>query len=173
MNDFAAARDAALVQFLGWVGQDNLRDDDELAVVDFAADAAVRLPPSPAWRGAGTLTQPPIVDGSATVLAPVLDQVSAFPATGCRTFLMLLSDGQLDDLPGSEEAGRRSLREAGVDGILLLVPGERIDVPAGWRHAFPAASPAYFDGHDTDETAIAFGRTVADVVDQRLVPRDS
>lgn len=171
MSDFATARDAALAQFLDWAGQDNLRDDDQLAVVDFAGDAAVRLPPSPPHGTGGLGPQPPL-SSDGTRLMPALAEIAAFPATPCRTLLMLLSDAQLEDLPRSEEAGRRMLRNAGVDGILLLVPGERIEVPGEWEHTFPPAAPIYFDGHDRDESAIAFGRTVAEIVDQRLVPRD-
>jgi hypothetical protein len=34
------------------------------------------------------------------------------------------------------------------------------------------AAPRHFDGNDADETALAFGRTLADIPGQELVPRD-
>jgi hypothetical protein len=171
MRDFAAARDAALAQFLRWVGlPDNLRDDDELAVVDFAAESAVRLQPSSPDSGTGALRAPAVQDGVDTLLAPVLETVSGFPTTDCATALAFLSDAQLSDLPASEE-GRRSMMAAGVDTVLLLVPGQEIDVPPQWRHAFPAAAPMRFDGHDAEDTARTFGETVAGLVDQTLERR--
>lgn len=172
MSDFASARDRALHQFLGWVGRPgNLRSDDELAVVDFAFESAVRLPPSPPSSGVGALTGRPVTDGFDTLFRPVLETVSGFPPTDCSTALALLSDAQLSDLPATEAVGRRILRGAGVDDVRLLVPGDGITVPAQWQQVFPAAAPDRFDGHDTEQTARTFGETVADLVDQTLVRR--
>lgn len=72
MSDFAGARDAALHQLVDWAPR-NLRPDDELSIVDFAADAAVRLPVSPVRTIGPAAASPAVVhDGSETLLAPVL-----------------------------------------------------------------------------------------------------
>lgn len=171
MTDYAAARDAALVQLLAWSAR-NLREDDELAVVDFAATAADRLPVTAARAlGNGAVPAAAPIDTGSTLLAPVLTAIGAQAPSRCDRALMLLSDGQLGDLPTDEAGGRAALAAHDVRDLALLVPGTSIDVPAEWSTAFPYAPPLRFDGHDPDATAVAFGEAVAAITGQTLATR--
>lgn len=172
MSDYAGARDSALGQLVGW-SRGNLRPDDELAVIDFAESAAIRLPVTrvdalPAGAASSAIAVP---DGRTTNLAPVLDRVREQPGGRCDRALLLLSDAQLADLPATVTDGRTALSAHDVHDADLLVPGEDIDVPAQWTTAFPAAAPIRFDGHDTDDTAVAFGEAVAVLTGQELETR--
>ncbi|MGY1681425.1 hypothetical protein [Geodermatophilus sp. SYSU D01176] len=171
MASFASARDSAVRTFLTWAPS-NLRSDDELGVLAFAADAAwVRAPASVQVGGglAGSATG--VHDGRDTLLGPVLDLVAGQPASPCDTVLLLFSDAQLSDLPGDEAAGRAALRAGGVHDVALLVPGTDIDVPGAWQVAYPGAGPRRFDGTDTDETALSVAEVVADLTGQELTRR--
>ncbi|SHN44436.1 hypothetical protein [Cryptosporangium aurantiacum] len=167
MQDYAGARDAALNRLVPWLAK-NLRDSDELAVIDFAQTANVRLPPTAARSVGSAPGAPAVADGGGTLLAPALAEVDRFPASKCDTAVLLLSDAQVSDLPLGEPAGRTLLQQHDVSDIELLVPGHAIDVPAGWTTAFPAAQPRKFDGYDPDATAVAIGRTVAELTGQQL-----
>jgi hypothetical protein len=170
MRDFAAARDAALTQLIAWA-KTNLRGDDEVAIVDFALDAAVRLPPTRRDAILGGGGTPLVNDGRDTLLTPALAVADTFPPSQCDAILLLLSDAQISDLPADDAGGRRLLRDHKLHDVRLLVPGDGIEVYGGWSLAFPAAAPVRFDGSDTDSTALAFGRTVASLTGQRLEQR--
>jgi hypothetical protein len=170
MRAYATARDAASAQLDSWApGQ--LRPDDELGEVAFAAEA---LP----WRVATAIGRglPPRAgavpaDGVDTNLRPLLDAVAAMPPSACPLTVVLVSDGQLADLPADAAAGRELLRTEHAHRIVLAVPARAITVPDAWRRAFPDAEPLRFDGTDPDQTALTLGRIVADVVGQHLVSR--
>lgn len=167
MRDFAPARDAALAQALGWLPH-NLRPDDEVAVVDMAAAAQVRLAAVP-MTAVPTAVPPPtgVRDGHDTLLGPPLDAVGAM-STSCERAVVLFSDDQLADLPRDEGAGRALLQRHGVRTVQSLVPGADVVVPGQWSVAFPDAAPIRFDGTDGVDTALAIGRAVAAVTGQRL-----
>ncbi|WP_454198135.1 hypothetical protein [Nocardia sp. Marseille-Q1738] len=172
MRDFGAARDAALAQLQEWASLPNtLRDDDEIAVVDFALEAGVRFPPTPA-AATPHLPAVGVQEGSETLIRPVLDQMRGFAVSAqpCDVVLMLVSDAILADLPANAEDGRRLLREYGVHDLRLLVPGEKIKVPDEWTRAFPHARPIRFDGLDPDETALTIGKTIGELTGQRFAP---
>jgi hypothetical protein len=171
MRDFTTPRDDALDQLAKWAGQPGtLRAGDELAIVDFAADAAVRSAPRPANQPPD-LAQSSATDGTYTLLMPLLDQIALFPRTSCDSALVLLSDAQLNDLPGSAAEGNALLNRYGLHDMRLLVPSAEIQVPPQWTQAFPIAAPVVFDGTNSNETAIAFGRTIAGLAGQQLVAR--
>jgi hypothetical protein len=167
MNDFAAARDSALADFLAWA-PDNLRDDDELGVVAFAGAAAWTREPAPVVHAAARRPPVNVHQGDQTLISPVLALVAALPATPCRTALLLFSDAQLADLPPEEEQGRAAVQAAGVHDVQLLVPGEEIEVPDLWTTSFPAAAPQYFDGLDADDTGLAVASVIAGLTGQEL-----
>lgn len=168
MADFATARDSAIRTFLMWAPT-NLRPDDELGVLAFAADAAWARPPAAVKAAIGSLgSAAGVHDGRDTLLAPVLDLVARLPRSPCDTTLLLFSDAQLSDLPSDEAAGTATLRTSGIHDVALLVPGKDIAVPAQWQVAYPAAEPSRFDGHDTDRTAIAVAEVVARLTGQKL-----
>jgi hypothetical protein len=170
MRDFDAARDQALDQLVRWTGE-NLRENDELAIVDFAAEAKVRLPPTRIDASPGTGTPTGAADGVDTLLNPVLDMIRAFPPTACDTALVLLSDAQLTDVPPTATDGNAALTGARVRDLKLLAPGREIEVPPQWQFAFPIAAPVFFDGLDPDATALAIGRTIVGLTGQKLAAR--
>lgn len=165
MYAFAVPRDTALAQLQRWAPQ-NLRPDDQVGVLEFAGDAAWQIPPTPVGQPVGRSGPSARKDG--TVLGPVLDLVHALPHDTCDTYLLLLSDGALSDLPGDEAAARAELVGHRVHAISLLVPGRRIDVPEAWSTVYPAAAPVRFDGNDADATGLAFAQVVADITGQSL-----
>lgn len=165
MSDFAAARSATLAEIRRWAPQ-NLRSDDQIGVLDFAAVAAWQQKPSPV--GSPQVTGGGATDGTNTNLDPVLELVQALPASQCNTALVLISDAQLIDLPADTAQARRSLRASGIHDIFLLVPGDSIDVPGEWSHAFPEASPRRFNGLDAGQSGLAFADVVKVLTRQHL-----
>ncbi|WP_157170761.1 hypothetical protein [Nocardia araoensis] len=172
MRKFASARDAALAQLQEWASLPNtLRADDEIAVVDFALESAVRFAPAPA-AATPHLPAVPVRDGADTLLRPMLDQMRSFAVSTppCDLVLLLISDAIVADVPASTEDGRRLLREYGVHDLRLLVPGQGIEVPDAWIETFPDAPPIKFDGLDPDETALTIGKTIGQLTGQRFLP---
>jgi hypothetical protein len=168
MGSYGSYRDSALQQLLNWV-PGNLKSTDQVAVVDFAGSVGVRQQPVAATR---TITPGPaasVADGS--LLQPLVEAAAAFPRTKCRTALVLLSDGQLNDLPASADDSKALLAANRVAHVRLLVPDPSIVVPPTWSVALPNAAPRYFDGTDADATALAIGQTIADLVQQPLQVR--
>ncbi|MEV4517436.1 vWA domain-containing protein [Dactylosporangium sp. NPDC049525] len=168
MGSYATYRDAALRQLLTWVPK-NLKDTDQVAVVDFAGSVGVRQQPVRATKTLSPGAAASVSDGS--LLQPLLEAAAAFPKTKCRTALVLLSDGQLNDLPASADDSKALLAANRVAHVRLLVPDPSIVVPADWSVALPNAAPRYFDGTDADATALAIGQTIADLVQQQLQVR--
>ncbi|WP_306214999.1 vWA domain-containing protein [Actinoplanes sp. RD1] len=169
MRDYTTARDAALVQLLSWAPR-NLRADDEIAVVDFALEAQVRLRPVAVGELPGTTAAPVVQDGRDTLLDPMLARAAEFRATRCRVVVALLSDAAIVDLPASAPDGVGLLRDHRVDDIRLLVPSTTVAVPATWVAGFPQATPVHFDGLAEDRTALVIGQTLAGLTDQELRP---
>lgn len=157
-------RDAAVSQLLAWAPQ-NLRADDELALIAFSDDAGVEIQPTPIARPITRKTVPAGAGG--TSLAPLIRTIASLPATRCRTALLLLGDGESEDLPSDETSATRQLAQAGVDTFDFLVPGNT-NIPTDWQSIYPAAPPEFFDGTDPDQTALVFGRRLADLTNQRL-----
>jgi hypothetical protein len=168
MGSYGTYRDAALQQLLAWV-PGNLKSTDQVAVVDFAGSVGVRQQPVAATRKLSPGASSSVSDGS--LLQPLLEAAAAFPRTKCRTALVLLSDGQLNDLPASADDSKALLAANRVAHVRLLVPDPSIVVPPSWSVALPNAAPRYFDGTDADATALAIGQTIADLVQQQLQVR--
>jgi hypothetical protein len=146
----------------------NLWTDDELAVVDFAADSRPRIGPTRRDRLTGVGSAAGAVDGPATNLLPALDAIDRFPAGNCDNELVLISDAELADLPTGPAAASQLLRSHHIHDVRLLVPGENVDVPQQWTIDFPDAYPNRFDGTDPDATGLAFGQAVAGFTGQTL-----
>lgn len=164
MEQLAEPRRRAVQQLLAWA-PDNLRPDDELAVIEFAGDAAVQRRPSPIGVQELPSDIHPSTDG--TRLTPVLDAVGGFEHSPCRTSLLLLSDGRMSDLPDSEATATRELTRRGVHRIDLIVPGQ-VEVQPDWTRYYPTAPPDFFDGNDPDDTAVTIARHVAGSAGQAL-----
>jgi hypothetical protein len=170
MRDFTVPRDDALQELFSWLKKKNLRSDDQVAIIDFAAVAEVRMPPTQV-ADLGSLPAPAgAKDGTYTYFRPILRDIDNFPRTTCDTALVLISDAQLADLPATEDAGRQLLLAHHVGRIRLLVPGAGIYVPPVWKKGFPSAAPLVFDGTDAEATGLAFGHIVVGLTGQSLTP---
>ena len=157
MTELQVARDQAIAQLFGWAPR-NLRPNDEIAVVTFAGDAVTTLQPT----AIGQL-QPPgtaTPDPRHTRLLPVLDQLTTFPATRCRSALVVMGDGWFSDLPADSASGTQALHDAGIDEVALLVPG-RTDTPEEWLQVFPSAPAQVFDGRSPDATGLVIAQQLA------------
>jgi hypothetical protein len=169
MRDFTVPRDDALRQLFSWV-KTNLRPDDQVAIVDFAAVAKIRMWPTQV-ADLGALPPPAGAhDGTYTYFRPILADVDQFPQTSCDTALVLISDAQLIDLPLTSSAGRSLLLDHHISKIRLLVPGASIQVDPTWIKGFPSASPYVFDGTDAEATGLTLGRAVVSLTGQSLAP---
>lgn len=164
MSSLTEPRDRAVDQLLAWAPQ-NLRTDDEVALVSFSDTASVEIPPTP-------VAQQIVRTGRAapsggTSLAPLLDTIRRLPGTRCRTSLLLLGDGQFGDTPTDEATASRQLADAGIDTFDFLVPGST-EIPANWQSIYPSAPPDFFDGTNPDRTALVFGNHLAELTGQAL-----
>jgi hypothetical protein len=170
MNRMTRARDAALGADLDWMKR-NLRDDDEVAVVDFAASAAVRIPVTAVrdLRPDDARVPAPVLSANRTLVQPALTAIARLQPTRCDVDALFLSDGQFTDLPASADAGRRELLADGIHDLLLLVPSRgRGNPPSQFRTAFPGTQADHFDGRNSAESAVAVAEAVARCTGQRL-----
>ncbi len=173
MSSYSQPREDAVAELLAWAPK-NLRTDDEIGVLEFADTAAWLSKPAIVSSSSPGVRLEPTAEsalGGGTELAPVLAAVRSLPASQCRTALVLVSDGQFADLPGSASAALVDLQTAHVDDFALLVPSRHISVPREWSSLFPYSRPAHFDGSDSDATALVFGGTIAHLTGQRLERR--
>lgn len=168
MTELEEPRDRAVAQLLGWASA-NLRRNDEIAVVAFAGDARVTLPPTPVGHLIDPVPAGP--NPSSTLLGPLLTTMDAFPQGPCRTALLVMGDGAFADLPPDEAAATASLFAAGVDEVALLVPGQT-QVSPEWARLYPSAPPRVFDGRDPDATGVALAEQLARFTGQRLSRQD-
>ena len=157
MSDYSQAREAALQELLPWA-RTQLRDDDELEIINWAGTAATVLPPTAMKDYASMYIAQASVAGG-TALGPVVDTIAAQEASTCRTHLVLVSDGEIADL--SYAADRDLLAAARVEQVSLLMPSPSMDPPGEFTAAFPYASTLSFDGMDPDATGLAFAEAVA------------
>lgn len=164
MHELQGARDQAMGQLFNWA-PGNLRPNDEIAVVTFADNAEVALPPTRVDHLVSLSAADP--DPTGTLLDPVLGQVSGFSGTRCRTALVVMGDGLFFDLPGDEASGTSALFDAGVDEVALLVPGRTMQ-DRGWSRAFPSAPAKVFDGHSPDATGMVIAEQLAEWTGQEL-----
>jgi hypothetical protein len=169
MKEAAAARDAAVRTLLDWLPA-NLRDDDEVALLTFAADVgSVAGPRAVAdLRDGDALTPGPATDADHTGWTPVLDAVASLPPSGCDTALLVISDARLSPLPSDADDARAQLSASGVRDLVLLVPSRELEIPGAWTELYPYAEPTRFDGTHRESTATAVAGAIADVVGQEL-----
>jgi hypothetical protein len=166
MDNYTSARDNALQQLIGW-SHKNLGKRDQIAVIDFAGNAGVRQRPTSATT-AGQIG-PAVSLAGGSYYRPILNALQTFPKTSCKTALVLLSDGDLQDLPSDSSESGALLRDSGVKFQRLLVPDSTIATPPAWTTAFPNGKPVSVNGLDPDETARIIGETIAKIVDTKVV----
>jgi hypothetical protein len=182
MQDFAQARERALARLLPWAAA-QLRDDDQLAVVDMAENAATKIAPTAIAQVRGGIVSGSAAthDGRYTWLDPVLNQIRGWGPTNCDTGLVLISDAQLvrsarsdqdyTPLPASSGEGRSLELGNHLHSLQLLVPSHDIKVPGTWVTAFPEAMPWFFDGLDETETDEALAHATARLTGQTVAVR--
>ncbi|KUL41362.1 vWA domain-containing protein [Actinoplanes awajinensis] len=166
MAGYTAARDNALQQLVDWSSR-NLKKRDQIAVVDFAGEAGVRQAPTSVKQLTGIGPVVSLAGGSKYL--PILEAIKAFPPSSCKTALVLLSDGDLEDLPADASESGTVLRGSDVKFQRLLVPDRNITVPLRWATAFPNGKPVFVDGMNPDETARVIGETIAKIVNSKIV----
>ena len=148
---------------------------DELALTSFGGDACTRLEPTPIGE------KQKVVDARlasyATMLGPTWQLVGGFPTTELRTVCVAISDGLVADL--GREGGRAAASAAGVDEVVLVLPGTGAydgEAPRCWTQAFPDDEVRYVDATDAAQLARAMAQIVADVTGRELIekrpPRD-
>lgn len=164
MERIAEPRNAAVRQLLAWAPA-NLRDGDEIALIDFAGDAVLRFGPTPLGEPVTANDASP--DGNGTQFTPVLNTITSLPTGRCRSALLLISDGQLHDLPAGEADATTQLTNAGIHSIDLIVPGIT-EVNPAWSALYPTAPPDVFDGTNPDATAVTIARHIAGMTGQSL-----
>ena len=167
MAQYTAARTTALGEVLAWV-PGNLRPDDELAVIDWAAQPAAAMPVTTvaAITGGPARLDQPTVDPGSTNLTPAVELVGAQPASRCRTLAAVLSDGLISD--PDPAAMLNTLKQAHVDQVQLLRPSPDLPTPTTWRHTLPYAPSTAFNGNSPTDTALTFGQLLATLTGQHL-----
>jgi hypothetical protein len=167
MVGFEVARDGAMAQLASWSREpDTLRADDEIAIIDFAAGAAVAHTATAIADLPDGVAAMPLASDS-TELGEAIALLATLPATTCSTSLIALSDGAITPL--SDQA-RSGLAAAGVTHVALVLPIDG-QAPAEWVEAFPYGLVVAAPADDADRTANAVARAVASSVGQRLERR--
>lgn len=161
MAGYAEPRDRAVEQFQRWAPS-NLRPNDEIAVLEFADYASWIHAP------AGTGPHAGISRPAGTSLQAVLSLARTAPATPCRTWLVLISDGDFGDYPTNQQIALDKLTDAGVDDITLLIPDPELPLPHQWGHLYPYSDTAHFNGNNANETALTIGQHTARILNQTL-----
>ncbi|MBO7936199.1 hypothetical protein JTP77_009565 [Streptomyces sp. S9] len=158
--------------FAVWLGGE-LRDDDELAVVDFAETARVRLEPAPVGEPFA-LPAPlgPELAHTASTLDALTGPVGALCAVDRDTVLVVLSTGELTGLPDHNSGGDAD--------HLALIGLRAVRMPAfhrsglgrvpGWDPPHGPA-PRVYDGRDAEDVALALGVSLAALTGRPLVVR--
>lgn len=163
MEEFAAARDGAFAQLIPWATA-NLRADDELAVIDWAASAAVAAGPARVDQVADGSLPSVAVETDGTDLTRAVDAVVAMPGTTCRTALVFLTDTAVS--PVADQT-IRSLVDATVTSVTVVLP-DGASVTSEWTNAMPFSRTVTSNARDADATARALGQAVAFATDQQL-----
>lgn len=168
MAGYELAREAAMQQIVRWgSGEDTLRSNDELAIIDFAAQGSVALPTTTVEKASTSIPGNAVTDlGGSTIGSGIL-AMSALPSTDCVTSLVVLSDSHVTSLTSAE---KEELVRQGVAHIALILPGD-MGVGSEWSKDFPTSLVLRASAADPGLTAIAVGEAIAASVDQRLERR--
>lgn len=169
MGLFSVPRNAALRQELTWT-QAHMRSQDRVGAIDFATTSAVLSALTPA-RQVNPAIDAGIDVGQGTQFGSVLDLIQALPRHGCRTAVILLSDGAFADMPSDAAQARRQLDQAGVDSLDLLVPSRFISVDDRFQQVY-GVEPHTFNGLDADETSYVLAQAIARATGQALIETD-
>lgn len=168
MSTFADAREKTTDQLVRWIATpDVLRDDDELAVIDWAGSAAVAMPVTRIADLSGTTpgTASGLSDG--TDINVAAEAVAGLPESTCGVALVLLTDGESDPL---RAASAEALARAGVTSVMTIVPSGA-SLPSSWTDDFPYGDVRTAYADDVDGNAKAIAEAISLATGQRLVSR--
>lgn len=163
---YESVRRQALDQLLTW-SPDNLRDDDTITVLSFAADAAVEVDTvSVADLRTGRPTPAnELLDGSGTMIAHALDLAAERADPDYLQSLVVVTDTVVTDVEPAEMS--RAVAAIGADSMTLILPdGEGIT--DAWAASFPWQFVTTIDSDSADGTALAIGRAIAHATRQSL-----
>lgn len=166
MGLFSVPRNAALRQELTWA-QGHMRPQDRVGAIDFATTSAVLSTLTPA-RQVNPAIDVGIDVGQGTQFNSVLDLLADLPRHGCRTAVILLSDGAFADMPTDAAQAQQQLQQAGVDSLDLLVPSRLITVDDRFPQVFGVEHHA-FNGLDANETSYVLAQAIARATGQALI----
>jgi len=165
MSEFAQVRTDAMKTLADWAPE-NLRGNDQLAVVSWADTAAVDAAPTDvssltpsSFSGDGSDV------GGGTDVLPAVDQVAQMTAGDCRTSLVFISDGQIAEV--DQSLVDAALQDAGVDRVSLVLPNSTA-APEYWMQLFSYSQTFYADPHNPNQTARALGQAIASATGQEL-----
>ena len=165
MAEYAQVRVDAMATLADW-GPDNLRSDDQLAVVRWADTAVVDTPPTDVGAiGASTFASDGGGVGDGTELLPAVEQVAGMPVGACRTSLVFVSDGEIGR--ADQRQLDAALQGAGVDRVSLVLPNSA-SAPEYWMRLFPYSETFYADPNNANQTARALGQAIASATGQQL-----
>jgi hypothetical protein len=165
MTEYAQVRDDAMATLAAWAPE-NLRADDQLAVVRWADTATIDVPPTEV----GSLTPSSLAVGTGDVgggtsLDPSIEQVASMGETSCRTSLVYVSDGQIAETSAARL--EPAIRASGIDRIGLILPNST-SAPEYWLGLFPYSDVFHADPDDPRQTARALGEAMATATGQQL-----
>jgi len=166
MTEYEQVRTTALAELAEWTPE-NLRGDDELAVLVWDDAATIALNPVTVSSAAGVPTALPQPGTGGSDIGPAIDLLHSFPTTYCRSALVAISDG----LIGSDAAGiEQTLRTSGFDSVAIILPNGS-SAPGAWMQVFPYSLQFHADPVSPAQTGRAVAEAIAATTDQLLVEK--
>lgn len=165
MTEYAQVRTDAMETLAEW-GPDNLRGDDQVAVIRWADTAVTDTAPTEVGSiGPSTFASDGADIGGGTEVLPAVELVAAMPSGACRTSLVFVSDGEI----GRADQAKidAALLGAGVDRVSLVLPNSA-SAPQYWMRLFPYSETFYADPNNSNQTARAIGQAIASATGQTL-----
>lgn len=164
-TDYQQMRETALREVVDWMPR-NLRPDDRITVIDFAADACVVLPTTRVGDlgaiGAQFSACP--VDGSSTLIQPALER-SIQATSGEATSLVAVTDTLVADAAADTISDQVARLGAGT--MSVIIPSG-LAVDRAWGASFPWEVEYQADPGNASYTALAVGRALAHATGQEL-----
>jgi hypothetical protein len=163
---YLAMRDAALHEVVIWMPK-NLRPDDRIAVVDFAANACTLLPSTRVadLSTAAISRSSCTMDSSNTLIQPALDEAARI-TSGHATSVVVVTDTMVADAQSASVVA--SVASTGASTMTVITPNG-VPVSADWANAFPWESAVQAAPDNSVQTAVAVGQAFAHATDQKLV----
>lgn len=164
---YAPVREEAVRRLAEWAPA-NLRPDDTVTIVGFAADAVVRLEPTRVSELGGSihLSSTP-VDGESTDIRPaLLLSASAAPRHGSVRTVVAITDTIVSDADGAGEL------IASLDApTMSVVTPVGVGVTGEWREAFAWQAAFTADSGSAGSTSLAIAGAIAHATGQEVKRR--